>query len=92
MVSMYYGSPEPEKPPRWWEETWVLSRAVFGVLFWPMAVLFLGLFALLGVFYLFSWHPLAGLGGIVAIGGAIWLFAWWDQRRGPPPDFTQRPR
>lgn len=82
---MYYGSPEPEKPPHWWEETWVISRAVFGVLFWPVTVLFGGVAGIFFVFYLFSIHPLFGLAALGAIGFGVWMFARWDERRRPPP-------
>src|SRR3989304_2418906 len=35
------------KPAPWWQEAFVLSRAVFGVLFWPLAAIF-GLFIAIG--------------------------------------------
>ena len=54
----------------WWQEAFVLSRAVFGVLFWPLAAIF-GL--------------MIAIGGLVVavIGAAIAVFAWWDRRQPP---------
>ena len=69
----------------WWLEAFVLSRAVFSVLMWPLAAIIGVLVAVAGLFAAFS----AGLGwGLLAlalIAAAIGAFAWWDRRQPPRP-------
>ncbi len=80
---MYYGTGDhgPEREPRWWEETWVLTRAVFGALFLPLFSLFVTLIAILVVILLFTTSPLLGVVAFAVMLGGIWLFARWQQSR-----------
>jgi len=76
---MYYRQP-PEKPPPWWLEAWALTRAVFGVLFWPMVALVGGLAVLIGTFYLFTVHWAFGLLALAAIIAGIAVYAQWERK------------
>jgi hypothetical protein len=76
---MYDGN----KPAPWWQEAFVLTRAVFGILLWPLLAIIGVIVAIGGLFAAFS----AGLGwGLLAlalIAAAIAAFAWWDRRQPP---------
>lgn len=68
-------------------EALIITRAAFGALAVPLAVLFGAIIGLVGVLYLFAIHPLLGLLGIVALALGIALFARWERSRfhsGPP--------
>ena len=67
--------------PSLWTEFWVLTRAVYGVLFWPVLALLALILGLLGVFYLFATYWAFGLLALGAIAAAVGAFAWWDRRR-----------
>ncbi len=71
------------KGPPWWLEAFVLTRAVFGILLWPIAAIVGVIVAVAGLFAAFG----AGLGwGLLAlalIAAAIAAFAWWDRRQPP---------
>ncbi len=76
---MYDGN----KPAPWWQEAFVLSRAVFGILFWPLAAIFGVMVAISGLFAAFSAGLLWGLLWLAIIAAAIAAFAWWDMRQPP---------
>ncbi len=76
---MYDGN----KPSPWWQEAFVLSRAVFGILFWPLAAIFGVLVAISGLFVAFNAGLLWGLLALALIAAAIAAFAWWDLRQPP---------
>ena len=67
----------------WWQEAFVLSRAVCGVLFWPLAAHVGLIIAIGGLVVAFG----AGLGWgllvLAIIAAAIAAFAWWDRRQPP---------
>ncbi len=68
-------------------EALILTRAAFGALAVPLAVLFGAVIGLVLVLYLFSLHMLLGLGGVVALVVGVALFARWERSRfhsGPP--------
>ena len=75
--------------PSLWIEFWVLTRAVYGILFWPVLALVALLLGLLGLFYLFATHWALGLMGLGGLALAVGAFAWWDRRRPPPPGLTR---
>lgn len=81
---MHY-EPEPEQEPGGCLEVWVLTRAMFGILFWPMLALFGLIMLVVFIFYLFTVHPALALIPIAAIALAGYLFARWEQRRFRPP-------
>jgi hypothetical protein len=73
----------PGKRDPWWLETFVLTRAVFGILFWPIAAIVGVIVAIGALFVAFDSGLLWGLLVLGAIGAAIGAFAWWDRRRPP---------
>jgi len=75
----------PGKQPSFWTEFWVLTRAAYGMLFWPVLALVALILGLLGLFYLFATYWALGLLALGAIAVAIGAFAWWERRRRPPP-------
>jgi len=80
-----YQQQKPQQEPGGCLEVWVLTRAVFGVLFWPLAALIGFVLAVVLVFFLFAVHPALALIPVAAIAIAIYLFARWEQRRFRPP-------
>ncbi len=76
---MYDGN----KPAPWWQEAFVLSRAVFGILFWPLAAIFVVLVAVSGLFMAFNAGVIWGLLVLALIAAAIAAFARWDRRQPP---------
>ncbi len=86
-MGFYYGGSEPpkEEQPHGCLDVLLITRAVFGVLFVPLAAL-VGTLAAIGVIvYLFSrWWPL-GVAGIVVAAAVTYLYARWERRhfRGP---------
>lgn len=76
--------PRPDKPAPWWREALVLTRVVFGVLFWPLVAIVGGIGAIVGLLLAFSIHWAWGLLALALTAGAIAAFAWWDRQRVPP--------
>ena len=66
-------------------EVWVLTRAAFGILFWPLVALIGFVLAVVLVLFLFTVHPALALIPVAAIAVALYLFARWEQRRFRPP-------
>ncbi|MFQ5878921.1 MAG: hypothetical protein ACE5IZ_01940 [Dehalococcoidia bacterium] len=63
----------------------VLSKAVFGILFWPLAAI-LGLIAIVGgLVVLFSVHWAFGVLFLALIVAAIAAFALWERRHPTRP-------
>jgi hypothetical protein len=76
---MYDGN----KPAPWWQEAFVLTRAVFGILFWPLVAMFGAMVAISGLLVAFNTGVLWGLLALALIAAAIAAFAWWDRRQPP---------
>jgi hypothetical protein len=76
---------EPQREPSGCMEIYVLTRAAFGILIWPMLALFAVLGMLMLAFVLFSVHPALALLPIAAIILGVVLFARWEQKRFRPP-------
>jgi len=76
-----YDRDKPAGP--WWQEAFVLTKAVFGVLFWPLAAIFLVMAAIAGLFVAFDAGAGWGLLALAIIGAAIAAFRWWDRRQPP---------
>jgi hypothetical protein len=84
----YYEQQPPddrEKPPGCLDVL-VITRAVFGVLMWPIAVMFAVILDICIAFYLYATQPLLALIPVAITAAAIWAFAGWEQRRARPPD------
>jgi hypothetical protein len=69
----------------WWQEAFVLTKAVLGVLFWPLAAIFIVMAAVVGLFVAFEAGTGWGLLALAMIGAGIAVFRWWDRRQ--PPRF-----
>ena len=66
-------------------EVLVLTRAMFGILFWPVVALVGFVLAVVLVLYLFTVHPALVLIPVAAIALALYLFARWEQQHFRPP-------
>jgi hypothetical protein len=75
--------PEDERPGCL--DVWLISRAMFGILMWPFAVLIGLLVDLYVIVLLFDIHPALALIPVTITAGAVWLYARWEQRRFRPP-------
>lgn len=80
-----YQEPGPQREPGGCLEVWVLTRAMFGILMWPMLALVGVVLAVVFVLFLFTVHPALALIPIAAIALAVYLFARWEQRHFRPP-------
>jgi uncharacterized membrane protein len=80
-----YHQQEPQQEPHGCLEVWVLTRAAFGVLLWPLLALIGFVLAVVLVLYLFTVHPALALIPVAAIAVALYLFARWEQRHFRPP-------
>ena len=80
-----YHEPPPEKPPSGCLETLIVTRAVFGVLLWPMVALASLLLVVVVFFMLFAVHPALALLPVAAAALAVMLFVRWERRRFRPP-------
>lgn len=85
-MGFYYGngSPEPEdNKSGGLKEALVITWVVFQVLALPLAILIGGIAYLVLLFYLFTWHPLAGLAGILVIVAAVAARGVWEAKHPP---------
>jgi hypothetical protein len=73
-----------EKPPGCLDAL-AITRAVFGVLVWPLAIMFLAMVDLGITFYLYATHPPLTLTPIVLTAIAIAVFARWERNHFRPP-------
>jgi hypothetical protein len=80
---MYY-PPSPDKPPPWWLETFIIMRAIFGILFWPFIALIVGIGAVLLLFFFLTVHWALALLFLLAVALAFVAFGYWEKRRSPP--------
>ena len=63
----------------------LITRAVFGVLLWPLVAIAVVFIDVGATWLLFTKHPALALVTIVPSAIGIWLFAKWEQRRFRPP-------
>jgi hypothetical protein len=82
-MGFYYGNSQPpkEKEPGGCRDVLVLTRVVFGVLFWPLAVMIGVIIGLVLVIYLWSIFWLLGVLALVLIGAGVGLYAHWERGR-----------
>ena len=81
-MSFCYGpsqQPEPEKEPGGCMEVVVITRAVFGILAIPLAIMIGLILAVVALVALFSVHWLLGLLGIAVIVAGIAVYARWER-------------
>ncbi len=67
--------------PSLWTEFWLLTRAVYAILFWPVLALVALILGLLAFFYLFATYWAFALLAAGAFALAAGAFAWWERRR-----------
>lgn len=85
-MSFYYGSGkhEPEKEKGGGiKEILLIIWIVFRALALPLGVIFGGVGALIGLFILFAWQPLAGVAFLVVVAAAIGVRGIWELRHPP---------
>lgn len=82
---VFYENRGPSREPRWYEELFVIVRAVAGVLFWPLAVLFGFVIWLVLTVVAFGTHWALGVLCLALMAAAISAFAYYDSHR--PPSF-----
>jgi len=88
-MGFYHGSvqqPEPEKEPGGCMEVLIISRAIFGVLLIPLAVVLGVLAAIIVLVALFSVHWALGLLGLATAAVGIAWYARWERRKFRPGD------
>lgn len=81
----YEQRPDEEKPPGCMDAL-LITRAVFGVLIWPLAAIVAVILDVFVTWYLFAVYPALALIPIAATALAVWLFARWEQQHFRPPD------
>ena len=77
---MRYHPPAP-KEPNGCLQTLVITRMIFQILAIPIAMILIGLVAVVILLYAFSESPLLALLVIVTLGFVIYAIAKWEQRR-----------
>ena len=81
----YQDQPPSNEKPSGCLDLLLITRAVFGVLFWPLAAIVVVFVDLGATWVLFTMHPALAFVTIVPTAVGIWLFARWEQRRFRPP-------
>ncbi|HEY8491227.1 MAG TPA: hypothetical protein VIO14_09560 [Dehalococcoidia bacterium] len=81
-----YHEPQRQQEPSGCMDALILTRVVFGILFWPLVIMLAVLGAVLLVFTLLFTDPLLGLLALLGLAAAVAAFAWWDRRRVRPPE------
>jgi hypothetical protein len=80
---VYYEQQRPddrEKPPGCLDVI-LITRAVFGVLLWPLSVMFVVILDLGVTFYLYATQPLLALIPVAITAAAICGFTLWERHR-----------
>ena len=84
---VYYDQrPDEEEKPPGCLDVLLITRAVFGILLWPIIGMFIVVLDLGATFYLYATRPVLALIPIVITAAAIWAFMAWERRSFPPPD------
>jgi len=95
-MGFYYNSgqpPDDEEQSGTLKEAMLITWAVFRALAMPLGILFGGLLGLILLFWLFTLHPLLGVGAIGLVVAAVAGYGVWEAKH--PPDLTDerfRPR
>ena len=79
-----YHAPKPPKPPPWWAEVFILTKAVLGILFWPLAALLLLIGAIVGLVVLLTIHWAFGVLLVAFLAAGVTAFALWEMQRPSP--------
>lgn len=84
-MGFYSSQPPSDQGPQGCREVLLLTRAAFGVLLVPLAILLGAVFVFILILYLFAHSWILGLCGIGVLGVGIYLYARWERMhfRGP---------
>lgn len=84
-MGFYYGpgSQPPDDKPGSLKEALAITWVVFSLLAKPLALLFGGVIYILVLFWLFAFHPLAGLAGLAVPVAGITARGIWEWRHPP---------
>ncbi len=84
-MGFYYGSggPPPEEKSGSLKEVALITWVVFKMLALPLAILFGGVAVLIGLFYLFSFSPVAGVSAIGVVLLGVLARGIWEWRHPP---------
>jgi polyferredoxin len=86
---VYYDQQRPddrEKPPGCFDVL-IITRAVFGVLLWPVLAMFAVILDLAATFYLYATHARLALIPIALTAAGIYGFTLWERHHyKSPPD------
>lgn len=82
---MYHEPQREPKEPSGCLEALILTRAVFGILLWPLVAIVAVVLGIVVVLTLLFTNALLGLLALAAVIAAVAVFAWWDRRRHQPP-------
>lgn len=84
----YYNQrpPDEEEKPPGCLETLVITRVVFGVLFWPVVAILLVFVDIGVIFYFLVTEPLLALVPAAITVAALMLLSRWDRLRPRPPE------
>lgn len=82
----YYNQTPRDPEPQGCKDALVLTRAVFGILLWPLLFLFGALVGVGVIFYCFSLNGWLGLLALILIGAGLVALGRWQQQRSRGPD------
>ena len=84
---VYYDrQPPPEDERPGCLDALLITRAVFGILFWPLMLMFAAVMdGTITVLLFTSYAPLALIPIAITVAG-IWIFARWERTHFRPPD------
>jgi len=85
-MAYYEQQPPPEDERPGCMDALMITRAVFSILFWPIALLFAVVIDVAVISLLFFTYPPLALIPVAITGVAIWLFSRWERHRFRPPD------
>jgi hypothetical protein len=89
-MGFYYGpssqDPQPEEKPPGCLDALLITRAVFGVLMWPVIAMIAVVADIVIIIWAFSVHPALALVPVAATAAGVAAFARWEQGRFRPPE------
>jgi hypothetical protein len=85
-VGYYEQRSNDDKPPSGCLDALVITRAVFGILLVPFALMLAAIIDLALAFLLYGIHPALALIPLAATIAAVLAYARWEQRKYRPPD------
>lgn len=77
----YYNQAPRDPEPQGCVDALMLTRAVFGILLWPLLLLFGAITGIGVIFYCFSVHLWLGLLVLIFVGASLVGLGRWQQQR-----------